>query len=81
MPFELLGQLAHATLPLEFKETEEINALLALNTAGLVVAEIPGVILTKDGPRYDGAARVTAVTSEGIAVLKKRANHPGPRRG
>lgn len=77
MPFQLLEMLAHALLPIEIEETEEINAVLALNAAGLVIAEIPQVVRSREGPRYAGRAVVSAVTSEGFSVLKKRAQHPG----
>lgn len=77
MPFNLLSMFAHASLPIEVKETEDINAVLALSAAGLITAEIPKVVRHHQILCYDGAAVVSAVTSEGHAVLRKRSQHPG----
>ncbi|RZM20402.1 MAG: hypothetical protein EOO88_36290 [Pedobacter sp.] len=76
MPFDLLSKFAYVSLPINVKETEEINAVLALSAAGLITAEIPRVVRSLRGLCYEGVAVVTSVTSEGHAVLEKRLQYP-----
>lgn len=72
MPYKLLEELAHSTLPAQVHAREDILKLLALKAAGLVVVEIPEVKRSFGHQDFEGPATVNALTPSGLAALKQR---------
>ena len=72
MPFDLLQRLLRADLPVSVQDPSEIEKVLILHAAGMIVANIPMPVLIGGGYAYAHAAEIVAITAQGVAAARPR---------
>lgn len=70
-PFEFLRDLAFTPTPQKFDDVAQSDALLVLDAAGLVEAEVSSDLAPIDGPSRSAPATLCEITPRGRDVLQR----------